>query len=803
MLVSLKWLKDYVDIDVSVKELSDRLTMAGLEVDAIREISPGFNGVVVAQVLSVQPHPNADKLSLCEVSIGDRTYPVVCGAPNVKKGMLTAFAQVGAEIPGGYKIKSTKIRGEQSEGMLCSEEELGIGEDAAGIMSLADNLKLGEDLATALKLTDTVFDIGITPNRSDCLSIIGIAREIAAITGGEFRSPEIRISESVENISTLTSVRIMDPDLCPRYVARMIKNIKIGPSPAWLRMRLESIGLRAINNIVDITNFVMMEMGQPLHAFDFRYLEEGRIVVRRAEEGEQFISLDGKTRTLCSDTLMICDGIKPVAVAGVMGGLNSEVQDDTDTVLLESAYFNPSSIRRTSKRLGMGTDAAYRFERGIDPEGLLRAADRAAQLMAELSGGEVVNGYIDEYPLKIEQAGNIILRTERVKAMLGASVKTDEIRKILSSLGMNIEEREFGFSVTPPSYRVDIAIETDLIEEIARLHGYERIPESLPEIKIQPDQEVRKRALDFSRDVLTSDGYTEVINYSFTSPVSAEVLMLADSDERRNFVHILNPLTEDQSIMRTTLIYGLLQNLQKNLNVGNTNVRIFEKGRVFIGKGTNVLPLEKEKICGLISGTRYESLWAGKGESVDFYAVKGAVEKLFEILRTAGVSYIASSSEPFLHPGRACKLVRKDEPVGFIGEIHPDVLMKLDIKAKALVFEIDFDSLISDFQEKLSFKEIPRFPPSFRDASFLVNRDLEAEQIINLAGVDHQELLEKIEIFDVYMGKNIPENAKSIALRFTYRSPEKTLTDDDVNPIHTNLVKKIADATGAKIRGES
>lgn len=803
MLVSLRWLKDYVEIDLSAKELADRLTMAGLEVDAIQEVSPGFSGVVVAKILSVSPHPNADKLSLCEVSTGEKTYPVVCGAPNVRSGMLSAFAQVGAVIPGGYTIKSTKLRGELSEGMLCSEEELGIGEDADGIMNLPEDLNPGEDLASALKLHDTVFDIGITPNRSDCLSMVGIAREAAAITGRRFRYPEIKFAENEQDIAALTSVDILDPDLCPRYTARMIRNVKIGPSPAWMRMRLEAIGLRAINNVVDITNFVMMELGQPLHAFDFRYLEEGRIVVRRAKEGEEFVSLDGKTRMLAGDALMICDGVKPVAVAGVMGGLNSEVQDDTETVLLESAYFSPSSIRRTSKRLGMGTDASYRFERGIDPEGVIRALDRAAQLMAELAGGVVVRGRIDQYPLKIKSAENIELRPERIKAVLGASVDDADIEKILKLLGMTVVKRGQAFSVTPPTYRVDISTETDLIEEIARLHGYGRIPETLPEVKVQPQKDPRQHALSRSKEILTSCGYTEVINYSFTTPLSVDALGIDEKDERRKFIKIVNPLSEDQSVMRTTLIYGLLDNLRKNLNVGNAGMRIFEKGRVFIAREDAGLPLEKDKICGLISGSRFAGLWNTKGESVDFYDVKGSIEKLLEGLRIEGISYIAFAEEPFLHPGRACRVVKGGQQIGYIGEVHPDVLNRMDIKVKALVFEMDFDELVSGLQGKVVFKDIPRFPPSFRDASLLMEKSQEAEQIFNLAKGEHQELLEKIEIFDVYMGKNIPENTKSIALRFTYRSSEKTLTDDDVNHVHTRLVKKIADATGAKIRGES
>jgi len=418
MLVSLRWLQDYIDIDASPDELAKLLTMAGLEVDSVEETSPGFSGVVVSKVLSVKPHPNSDKLSLCQVTTGEETFPIVCGAPNVSEGILSPLAKVGAEIPGGYTIKRSKLRGEPSEGMLCSEEELGIGDDASGIMILPDTLNLGEDLASALDLKDVTIELSITPNRADCLSIIGIAREISALTGKKLRYPEITFDETEEDVTTVTSVEILDPHLCPRYTARIIKNVEVKPSPSWMRLRLEAVGLRAINNIVDVTNFVMIEFGQPLHAFDFRYLEEGRIKVRGADEGEEFISLDEKARVLSSDTLMICDGVKPVAVAGIMGGLNSEVVDDTKTVLLESAYFNPSSIRKSSRSLGMSTDAAFRFERGIDPEGVLRASDRAAQLIAELSGGTICRGCIDQYPEKITPVKDITLRVKNFEDII-------------------------------------------------------------------------------------------------------------------------------------------------------------------------------------------------------------------------------------------------------------------------------------------------------------------------------------------------------------------------------------------------
>lgn len=453
MQVSLKWLKDYVDVDVPPEELAERLTMTGLEVDSLRRIEPAFGGVRVARILSLKPHPQADKLSLCEVTTGEATYPVVCGATNIRVGDIVPLAQIGAALPGGDVIRSTRIRGELSEGMLCSEEELGIGSDATGIMILPSDLPLGGGLAEALDLYDTVLDIGVTPNRSDCLSIVGVAREVAAITGKELRYPTTVVTENDEEIQGITSVAIEDPDLCPRYTARIIKNVRIGPSPFWMRRRLEAIGLRSINNIVDVTNFVMMELGQPLHAFDFRFLEQGRIVVRRSHAGEVFVSLDEKERVLRADTLMICDGVKPVAIGGVMGGLNSEVKDDTGMILLESAYFNPASIRRTSRGLGMGTDAAFRFERGIDPEGVIRALDRAAGLMAELSGGTVCRGAIDQYPRIIAAAKDIPLRLTRIRDILGTAVEEADVVRILENLNMTIEPAGGG---NLPGYASDL-----------------------------------------------------------------------------------------------------------------------------------------------------------------------------------------------------------------------------------------------------------------------------------------------------------------------------------------------------------
>jgi phenylalanyl-tRNA synthetase beta chain len=804
MLVSLRWLKDYVDIRLSVAELADRLTMSGLEVEAVHETGPAFSHIVVAKILSVKSHPSAEKCFLCDVTTGDATYPVVCGADNIHSGDMVPLAKVGSTIPGGYTIKRSKIRGELSEGMLCSEQELGIGDDATGIMILSKDLSPGQDLADVLDLQDTVFDIGITPNRSDCLSIIGIAREIAAITGVKLRYPSDELRENGQDVHGFTSVEILDPDLCPRYSARIIRNVTIGSSPLWMRRRLESVGLRAINNIVDITNFVMMEWGQPLHAFDFRFLEEGRIVVRRSREGERFTSLDEKERILKSDTLMICDGVKPVAIAGIMGGMNSEVKEDTKTILLEAAYFNPSSIRRSAKWLGMNTDAAFRFGRGVDPEGVVRASNRAAQLMAELAGGNVCKGCIDQYPMAVQAAKDIPLRVKRVNDILGTDIKAAEIVNILKRIEMAVhEEGEGGYRVTPPTYRVDIAREIDLIEEVARLYGYDRVPVTLPDVSVMPTTGDRKVMLeDRLRGLLRGSGYSEMITYSFITPESVDILGLKENDERRSLVKIRNPLTEEQSVMRSTIVYGLLEMMKKNAHVGCFNLKVFEMGSIFIHRREGELPVEKHRIGGLLAGLRGDELWSAKDMSGDFYDLKGCVENIFDDLRIPGVQFNSRHEEPFLHPGKSCGIYAGDQLLGFLGEIHPHVLDKMDFKNPVIVFEMDVDVLAACFSGKIVYNDPPKLPSVTRDVAFLVQPEVEAEEMLRFAWNASKELLEKVSVFDVYSGKGVPDGMKSLGLRFSYRASDRTLTDDEVNEVHSAIIKKMVDVTGAKIRGE-
>lgn len=804
MLVSLKWLKDYIHIELTAQELAHRLTMAGLEVDEIKTIGAKFSGVVVAKILSVSPHPSADRLSLCDVSDGTQTLRIVCGATNIAPGDIVPLAKVGAVIPGGYTIKSSVLRGEKSDGMLCSESELEIGDDASGIMHLPADLTLGEPLETALNIEDTVLDVNVTPNRSDCLSMIGIAREVAAITGGKMKMPSIKIKEGSEDIHSLTSVKIIDSDLCPRYTARVIKNVEIRPSPVWMKSRLEAAGLRSINNIVDVTNFVMLELGQPLHAFDFRFLEEGRIVVRKSKDKEEFISLDEKSHTLPANTLLICDGVKPVAIGGIMGGLNSEVKDDTQMILLESAYFNPQSIRRSARKLGMPTDAAFRFERGIDPEGVVRALNRAAGLIAQLSGGTVCKNYIDEYPQKVASAKDIPLRLERVNRLVGMEIGAKDVVRILRGIDMMVKKEKYKvgvYLVTPPTCRVDISREIDLIEEIIRLYGYDQVPVTLPDVSVGEMEIVPRLEMEEKiRQTLVGSGYTEIVNYSFGTPLAVDNLCLPVNDDRRNLVKIKNPLGEELSVMRTTMIYGLLDTARRNANNGSFDLKMFEIGRTFFHRKEGELPEEKNVLAGLITGKITDEFWDADNIA-DFYTLKGCLENIFYDLKINGCKYISAEDESFLHPGKSCKIQLKDEKIGFLGEVHPDVMGKIDLKNKVYVFEINLDIMIdSCFDNKITYQETSKFPSVNRDAAFVVPDAMEADKMLDIIRQQNEDLLENVSIFDVYKGKGLSEGTKSLGLRFSYRSPDRTLTDAEASVIHDRIVQNTLNLTGAKIR---
>lgn len=788
MKVSVSWLNDYVPVEMDMDRLVESLTMVGLEVDVVSDRYEYLRSVFVGKIVNIVSHPNAGQLNICDVDIGDRLIRVVCGAPNAREGLTVAAALPGTELPGGVILGKTCIRGEISEGMLCSEGELALGPDRSGIMVLNPDLTAGMPIARALNLSDTVLDIDLTPNRPDCLSLLGVAREIAAIQGTRVRYPDFGSPEPTQGrIHDITSVKIESPDHCPRYVARLIEGVTVSPSPFWLQNRLLSVGLRPINNIVDVTNFVMIETGQPLHAFDFDRLAEHRIVVRCAHKDESFTTLDEKEHRLSDKMLMICDGEKPVAVAGVMGGLNSEIVETTQRVLIESAYFSPMSIRKTSKALGLNTDASHRFERGVDPEGTLTAANRAARLMVEITNGHLVDGIIDEHPIKIKQKV-LPLSVRTTNDVLGTAIDGRTIKTLLESIEFEVSViDEDQMDVLPPSYRVDVSRPIDLIEEVARLHGYQNIPTTFP--RITPQKDLGSPRLDLRKKIkilMKGLGFSESINYSFIDQKALNYLKIPDGDARRKTVGILNPLTEEQTEMRTILLHGLLQTMHRNLSRQETNLKLFEIGKVFINNGPNDLPREIEMLTGLWTGARFEQTWHDVSPLCDYYDIKGAVEGLFSGLKIDASRFTRMPDKDccYTRPGYTARILVGDDEIGIIGELHPEVVKNYDLKQTAFIFEINLETLSPLLPDAVFARELPKYPAVSRDVTLIVDKSLESYEIIeSVMGMD-EKLIEDVHLFDVFEGKQVPKGKKSISFRITYRSLERTLADDEINGLH-------------------
>ncbi|MFQ6042737.1 MAG: phenylalanine--tRNA ligase subunit beta [Candidatus Poribacteria bacterium] len=821
MKVSIKWLKEFVDFDLSAEELANSLTMSGVEVDKIERLDSGLDKVVVGKIINLRKHPKADKLVLCDVDVGEKTVQIVCGAPNAREGLAAPVALVGAKLPAGIEIKPVRLRGEYSHGMLCSEKELGFSEDASGLMELSTNLEVGMPLSQALGLDDVVFELDLTPNRPDCLSIFGVAREISAILDKPLRPPEISMSESDTKASSVTSVTINDPDLCPRYAARIIRGVKIAPSPAWMQRRLEAVGLHGINNVVDVTNYVLMELGHPLHAFDYHKLAENRIIVRRAFDGEEIVTIDEELRRLTDDMLVIADAEKAVALAGIMGGFDSEVTEDTTDVLLESAYFNPVSIRKTSRTLGMHTEASHRFERGTDIEGLITSLNRAAQLIQELAGGEIYKDIVDAYPVKYEPP-KIRLRPERVNFVLGTDIKREEMKDILTRLKFEVSEPPYGppytgdtngedvLEVTAPTFQPDIKREVDLIEEIARIWGYDNIPTVLPTGDIPLVKEDIKIALrEKAKSVMLGCGLTEAVNPSFYSPKAFDAINLPEDSPYRKALVLQKPLSEEQSIMRTTLIPSLLRNVQWNVNHQVSDVKLFELARIFTSppNPNPPAPEEREMLAGGISGSMSSGLWNDKAREVDFFDIKGIVEALLEEFDIATYE-VKPVSHPTLHPNKSAQIKVNGDILCIMGEVHPNVLDNYGISPKVCIFELDFDKLSECYSNLLReapdvtkhFQALSPFPSVFRDLAIVVSEDIpseEAEKIIQTAG---GELIASIKLFDVYTGQPVPEGKKSLAYSIEYNSKSGTLTDDAVEVIHQKIISQLAKKVGAELR---
>lgn len=799
MKVSLSWLNDYVDVQMKLDDLVDALTMVGLEVDSVIDRYAFMETVLVGRVLEVQPHPNADRLSLCSVDLGGSTVPIVCGAPNVRPDLLVPVAEPGTLFPDGTVLNKSVIRGVASEGMICSEVELALGEDHSGIIELSPDAEVGSPLNRALGLMDPTIDIDLTPNRPDCLSILGIAREIAAIQGSPLKYPDYHHPDKGSAIHDQASVTIDAPDLCPRYAARLLKNIKVGSSPFWLQDRLMSVGLRPINNIVDITNYVMLETGQPLHAFDFDQLAGHKIIVRCATEGEQFTTLDQKERKLSADTLMICDGERPVAIGGVMGGLNSEIEETTSRVLIEGAYFNPISIRKTAKKLGLGTDASHRFERGVDPQGTVKAINRAAGLMQELGGGIPIEGLIDEHPQPVPQQ-TVNLKVSSTNRLLGTGFDPDRIVAMLESIEFTATAKDKDMlTVDVPSFRVDVSRPEDLMEEVARIAGYNKIPTTFPVMPSEARRPLEALLLrNRIKKTMCGFGFTEAINYSFIHKESALRLQLPEVDRRHETVAILNPLTEDQTVMRTSMIPGLLETVQRNLARGQKNLRLFEIGKIYFATGDEQLPEEIEMLAGAWTGLRQHSSWLEKDQPCDFFDVKGVLEGLLEYLEIeeARFTQLPEAQCHFTRAGHTAQIRIGDQGFGLAGEVHPQVLKQYDIKQPVFLFELNLNQLAPLVPETKTSRPIPRFPAVPRDITLIVDQSVEAGSILDAVADKSEELVEAVALFDAFEGGPIPAGKKSISFRIIYRSQQRTLKDQEINTLH----KKLTDGLVTKFK---
>jgi phenylalanyl-tRNA synthetase beta chain len=668
-------------------------------------------------------------------------------------------------------------------------------------MVLDSNLHLGTPLAEALELDDLIYYVGITPNRADCLSVVGIAREVAALFGRKWFPPTISLKETGPPVESLSSVTIEDPDLCPRYAARIVQNIRIKPSPLWLRQRLEAQGLRAINNIVDVTNYVMMELGQPLHAFDYHRLDGNRIVVRRAQPNETFVTLDGQKHRLGRDMLLICDASRGVALAGIMGGLNSEITPETNTVLIESAYFQPTGTRRTAKALGLSTESSYRFERGVDPEGVITALDRAAHLMVELSKGELASGLLDVYPipLKLEP---VKLRVSKTNRFLGTDLSREEISKLLKSIELKVRSSGKDLLVVdPPSFRADLTREVDLMEEVARLAGYDLIPSASPVARLASAKRAEDQVIrHYAKETLASLGFCEIVSYSFINPRAIELLRLKDDDRRRQLLPLRNPLSEDQSVMRTSLVPNMLETAARNQRQNNFNLRLVELSKVFFPGEGEELPEERFNLCGLLSGLRRPQGWNETSQTVDFFDAKGAVEALLMNLGIRDLRWSEKGPAPYLNPEAAARIYAADVYLGDLGELDPGVLESFDLKGPVYLFDLDFDLLMEKTVSVKKFQPLPRFPAINRDLAIVVSDSVAAQDLLDYLEEHRPQYAESITLFDQYRGAQVARGRKSLAFRIIYRSEERSLTDLEVNEIHTDLSQKVVHAFEAQLR---
>jgi phenylalanyl-tRNA synthetase beta chain len=784
------WLREWVNPDINTEQLSHQLTMAGLEVDAIEPAAALFSGVVIAEVMATRPHPEADKLTLCEVNAGDGVYPVVCGAPNVRAGLRVPFAKVGAELPGDLKIKRAKLRGEESQGMLCGASELGLEDVLDGLLELPADAPVGVDFRRWLQLDDQCIEIGLTPNRADCLSIRGIAREVSVLTGAAFCAPEI-VAAPVSSAKTF-SVKVSEPSACPRYLGRVIEGVNSkAQSPLWLREKLRRAGLRSIDALVDVTNYVLLELGQPLHAFDLEKLSGG-IEVRAALAGESLVLLDGQNLNLKQGDLLIADNTGPLALAGVMGGEASAVNTETTSIFLECAFFAPLALAGKARAHGLHTDSSHRFERGVDPRLQEQALERATQLIVQIAGGHAGAVLCVESEAHMPRQNEVVLRSEKLESLLGMAMSSDRIEDILGRLGMEVTGHESGkrWTALAPSWRFDIEREEDLIEELARVYGYSKLPSRLPSVSAEPKISETQLSVRRLADALQDRGYQEVISYSFVDPAVQQAVSPAIEP-----LALSNPISSELSVMRSSLWAGLLTTARYNLNRQAERLRLFETGLRFVPSPQGLR--QEAMIAGLLYGPAQPQHWDGRPRKVDFFDLKGDVEALLGLTGDAGWQF-ESGEYDGLHPGQCARLSRAGMTAGWLGKIHPALAAKLDISQDLYLFEVEVAQILPALLPK--FVEISEFPAVRRDLAFVLPGTVPAGQIMAAVREVCGERLRDLRLFDVYRGQNIGEGNVSLALGLTFQDRSRTLGESDISSLTEAVVSLLKQEFNAHLR---